>query len=61
MQRLPEGAVYHKTFDAAAKLWTATLTIPGTPGFTGQASGSFRAEIEADRQYRDWLKQQPAK
>jgi hypothetical protein len=58
---LPDGSVYQKTYDAAAKLWTATLTIPGTPGFTTTASGSFRAEVKADRMYRDWLKQQPAK
>lgn len=50
--RLPDGAVYHKTYDAATQTWTATLAIPGLPVFEATASGSFAVERLLDQQYR---------
>ena len=56
--RLPDGAEYRKVFDAAAVLWTVTLAIPGTPGFSATGSGSLRTERAVDRLYREWVKGQ---
>lgn len=53
--RLPDGAVYCKTYDASTKTWTVTLAIPGVPVLSAQGSGSFRTETEVDKLYRAWL------
>jgi hypothetical protein len=54
--RLPDGAVYHKLYDAATETWTATLTIPGFPVLKASASGSYTVERLLDRMYREHLR-----
>jgi hypothetical protein len=53
--RLPDGAVYEKTYSAATETWTATLAIPGLPVLEATASGSFTVERALDRMYRERL------
>jgi hypothetical protein len=50
--RLPDGAVYHKLYDAATQTWTATLMIPGMPELKATAGGSFAVERLLDKMYR---------
>jgi hypothetical protein len=54
--RLPDGAAYHKQYDAATQTWTATLTIPGLPVMTAMASGSYTVERLLDGIYRQQVR-----
>jgi len=57
--RLPDGARFEVTFDAAKGQWSGTLTIPvpgGQPAvFTGSGSGLFPLLGRLDEQYRATL------
>lgn len=52
--RLPDGAKFEVTYDAARTQWTGTLTI-GEKVFTGSAGGVFKLLNRLDRQYRESL------
>lgn len=56
--RLPDRSQYHKTYDAAAVLWTVTLPIPGTPWFSVTRSGSLWTGRAVDHLYRAWVQEQ---
>ncbi len=58
-RRLPEGAVYQKVYNAAAKEWSCTLTIPMADGsdprvFEAKGSASFGTEIALDKMFWTW-------
>jgi hypothetical protein len=52
--RLPDGAKFDVTYDAARTLWTGTLTIGGQV-FTGEATAVFGLLRHLDRRYRESL------
>lgn len=57
--RLPDGAQYSKTWDAAAMLWRGSLVI-GLHRFTAEAGGSFKLEAKLDSMWRRHLAGQAA-
>lgn len=54
-RRLPDGAVYTKSYRAESKEWSGTLTVQVAGQerkFSTTASGSFRLEMKLDAMYR---------
>jgi hypothetical protein len=51
--RLPDGAVFHVEYSAAAQTWTGTLTVNGQV-FKGTAGGVFRLLVKLDDDFRAW-------
>jgi hypothetical protein len=52
--RLPDGARFEVSYDAAWERWSGTLTVGGQT-FTGEAPAVFRLLSSLDRQYRKAL------
>jgi hypothetical protein len=50
--RLPDGARYEVTYDAASQTWSGTLTVPGRKVFSASASGVFKLLSKLDGLYR---------
>lgn len=50
--RLPDGAAFSVTYDAAAMTWTGTLTVPGGRTYTATASAVFKLLARLDDQFR---------
>jgi hypothetical protein len=53
--RLPDGATFNVTWDAAAGRWSGTLTVPGVGAFTDSRPGLFKLNRALDDQYRATL------
>lgn len=57
--RLPDGSVFHVSYDATTKTWTGMLTVPTihdcSEGFVGTASGVFSLLKKLDEGYRKTL------
>lgn len=51
-ERLPDGARFDVTYDAATQTWSGTLVI-GALTLTASKSGVFKLLQELDRQYRE--------
>ncbi len=50
--RLPDGALFVMTYDAAKVQWNGTLTIKGFPEFQASASSLMGLDVELDKLYR---------
>lgn len=50
--RLPNGATFHVSFDAAKGEWSGTLTVPDKGEVKSAATGVFRLLEMLDEQYR---------
>ncbi len=62
-ERLPHGSAFAVSYDAGAKKWGGTLTVPtaeGNKAFRGEAGAVFKLLEQLDGQYREWLSRQPA-
>lgn len=53
--RLPEGAVFHATYDAAKQEWTGSLELLNGFQFTATESGVFKLLRQLDTLYRQSL------
>jgi len=49
--RLPDGARFEMSYDAAARTWSGTLTVAGRE-YSGSARGVFRLLVRLDDLYR---------
>jgi hypothetical protein len=58
-KRLPHGAGFDVTYDAARKEWSGSLAVPGKEKLTAVAAGVFRLLKQLEQQYWQSTESEP--